>query len=131
LKGNKKYSLISLLFFPIVTIAYLLIETGLGFMSFNPVSAKVVIPLFISMLIARTLKNVFEEFSWRGYLASELVALNINRYLTHLIAGIVWALWHIPYNHIFIGIEGAVTIVITLLLTIFTFYQSAQTEKHK
>lgn len=101
-KENKKYYLISFLFFPIIIIGYLTIGSLLNFISFNNVSSKVIIPLFISMLLTQTFKNIFEEFSWRGYLAPELFSLKNNRYLSHFIVGIVWALWHIPYNHIFI-----------------------------
>jgi membrane protease YdiL (CAAX protease family) len=101
-KANKKYYLISILFYPTVIIGYLTIGTIFGFISFNEVTIETIIPLFISMLIAQTFKNIFEEFSWRGYLAPELFALKLNRYLCHFIVGIVWALWHIPYNHIFI-----------------------------
>lgn len=102
-KGNKKYYLMSLLFFPLVTSVYLVIGIGMGFISLNTVSPEVLVPLMISMLIAQTFKNVFEEFSWRGYLAPELLALNINRYVSYLMVGLVWAAWHIPYNHIFIS----------------------------
>ncbi len=101
-KTNKKYYLISILFYPIVIIGYLTIGKIFGFISFNEVSIETIIPLFIGLLFAQTFKNIFEEFSWRGYLTPELLALKINRYLSYFIVGIVWALWHIPYNHIFI-----------------------------
>jgi len=110
-KANKKYYLISILFYPIVIIGYLIIGAIFGFISFNDVSFETIIPLFISMIIAQTFKNIFEEFSWRGYLAPELFVLKINRYLSHFIVGIVWALWHIPYNHIFIDTYRITTTV--------------------
>lgn len=108
---NSKYYLISILFYPIVIIGYLIMGTTFDFISFNDVSFESIIQLFISMVIAQTLKNMFEEFSWRGYLAPELFVLKINRYLSHFIVGIVWALWHIPYNHIFIDTYRITTTV--------------------
>jgi len=56
--------------------------------SFNDISIGSLIPLLISMFIAQTSQIIFEEFSWRGYLAAELFNLRISRYLSHFIVGI-------------------------------------------
>jgi membrane protease YdiL (CAAX protease family) len=42
-------------------------------------------------------KNIFEEFAWRGYLASRLEHTPAGTRLKALITGWVWAGWHIPY----------------------------------
>lgn len=42
-------------------------------------------------------KNIFEEFAWRGYLTPKLEALRVAAPLAWLITGVIWASWHIPY----------------------------------
>jgi len=40
---------------------------------------------------------IFEEFGWRGYLAPKVAELNINKLLGHMIVGLIWAAWHLPF----------------------------------
>ena len=42
-------------------------------------------------------KNVFEEFAWRGYLTPRLEALRAPAPLAWWVTGVIWAGWHIPY----------------------------------
>lgn len=42
-------------------------------------------------------KNVFEEFAWRGYLASRLIGLRFGDTVVYVVSGLVWGLWHVPY----------------------------------
>jgi membrane protease YdiL (CAAX protease family) len=42
-------------------------------------------------------KNIFEEFAWRGYLTSRFDALRLNPFINHLLTGLIWAGWHVPY----------------------------------
>lgn len=52
------------------------------------------IPLFI--------KNIFEEFTWRGYLTPQLANMGMSRFKNHLIVGFIWFLWHLPYLDVMI-----------------------------
>jgi membrane protease YdiL (CAAX protease family) len=42
-------------------------------------------------------KNVFEEFAWRGYLTPKVHALVVNDFVGHAVVGLIWAGWHVPY----------------------------------
>jgi membrane protease YdiL (CAAX protease family) len=42
-------------------------------------------------------KNIFEEFAWRGYLTPRFEALKLNPFAGYVLTGIIWAGWHIPY----------------------------------
>ncbi len=53
--------------------------------------------LFLTGFISNFLKNIFEESGWRGYLTPKLFSLNLNQWSTHLIIGLIWGLWHLPY----------------------------------
>lgn len=50
------------------------------------------------------LKNIFEEFGWRGYLAPRLLEDN-NKAQNHLFISIIWATWHLPYWLFFLNRE--------------------------
>jgi membrane protease YdiL (CAAX protease family) len=52
-------------------------------------------------LISAMIKNVFEEFAWRGYLAPKLYSLHMNIWLSHAIVGLVWGAWHLPFVFVF------------------------------
>ncbi len=49
------------------------------------------------MFAADFVKNIFEEFAWRGYLTLRLKAAGLPDLLNHLLTGMVWASWHVPY----------------------------------
>ena len=44
-----------------------------------------------------TLTAMAEEFGWRGYLTPRLDAVGVGRLANHVIVGVVWGLWHLPY----------------------------------
>ncbi len=54
------------------------------------------------MLGGALVKNIFEEFAWRGYLTPRLEAAKVHPLLNHLIVGILWWSWHLPYYYYFL-----------------------------
>jgi membrane protease YdiL (CAAX protease family) len=48
------------------------------------------------------IKNFFEEFAWRGYLTPRLDAAKVHPLLNHLIVGVLWWSWHLPYYYYFL-----------------------------
>ncbi|WP_407946417.1 CPBP family glutamic-type intramembrane protease [Paenibacillus alkaliterrae] len=49
-------------------------------------------------LIPAFIKNIFEEFAWRGYLAPKLYSIGYNRLFIHICVGLIWGAWHVPYT---------------------------------
>ena len=99
LPGNAVWYLFSLLFFPVVIAAFLAAGTISGFVEFS-LSQGGWTELLVgigSAFAAMFVKNILEEFAWRGYLAPRLKATGINDYIAYLITGAVWTGWHIPY----------------------------------
>lgn len=43
------------------------------------------------------IKNIFEEFAWRGFLASKLIGGRHRDATVYLATGLIWGLWHLPY----------------------------------
>lgn len=50
-------------------------------------------------------KNLFEEFAWRGYLTPRLDALQVRPIIGWAVTGLIWASWHIPYYFYFLDPE--------------------------
>jgi len=42
-------------------------------------------------------KNIFEEFAWRGYLTPRFAELQLRPWMAYLLTGFIWAGWHVPY----------------------------------
>ncbi len=76
----------SMLFYPILAITIILIGLSSNLMDTSIFSSEEAI-LFFSMfgmsLILMFIKNIFEEFSWRGYLTPKLSSLGFNRFIVH------------------------------------------------
>jgi len=100
-KGNGFWWLVSVLVFPVVITLSVLIGTLFGGlevdMNLSSTFVAALLPAFITALV----KNVFEEFTWRGYLAPKVYSLNMNIWLSHAIVGLVWGTWHLPFIFVF------------------------------
>lgn len=51
----------------------------------------------LANLAPRMLFAACEEFGWRGYLTPALAANGYPRLVNHLVVGLIWAAWHVPY----------------------------------
>lgn len=59
------------------------------------------LPAFLTAAMATftavMVKNIFEEFAWRGYLTPRFAARRLTPLLSALLTGLIWAGWHVPY----------------------------------
>jgi membrane protease YdiL (CAAX protease family) len=98
LKGNGLWYVVSILVYPICAMLILVIGLALGAISF---SASATLGMFgqafALLLVSQILTNILEEFGFRGYLAPKLYKLNLNIFVAHVLVGLIWGLWHIPY----------------------------------
>ena len=60
------------------------------------------IPLMGMGFASVAVKNLFEEFAWRGYLTPRFANLRLHPLVSSLLTGIIWAGWHIPYYLFFL-----------------------------
>ena len=100
-KGNGFWWFVSILVFPMVITISVLIGTLLGGLELDVNMLSVFIAALLPGLIAAMIKNIFEEFTWRGYLAPKVYSLNMNIWLSHAIVGLVWGAWHLPFVLVF------------------------------
>lgn len=76
------------------------------------------------ILAGSLMKNIFEEFAWRGYLTPRLDSANVHPILNHLIVGVLWWSWHLPYYYYFLDrttLESAITTSVPVFLFISFF----------
>lgn len=96
IKGNMLLYVFSILFFPLMTAIIVGISLGLGWTDMSP-SSSPYLAAFGMALLPSFIKNIFEEFAWRGYMAPKLFTLGYNRLLVHIAVGVIWGAWHFPY----------------------------------
>lgn len=111
LKGNLRWYLLSLFLFPVIILLIILVGVGINGVGFASFTAKSVIPLMVGSFVGQFVKNIFEEFVWRGYLTGKLEKLGVSDWNIYIVVGIVWGLWHLPYNLVFIALADIQSII--------------------
>lgn len=99
-KGNGKWYLFAVLFHPISIALILFVGAIFGAMSIPDLSAAkfaLVGQAILAALIPNFIKNIFEEFAWRGYLAPKMQFVLKNQIIGHILVGMIWFSWHLPY----------------------------------
>lgn len=109
LKGNLGWYIFAFLLYPVTITFTLLLASLFKVVSFDGFIAKG-FPALLQVIAfgfsASLVKNIGEEFSWRGYLTPRLQALGLSNVNNHLLTSVIWGLWHIPYWLFFIGVDN-------------------------
>lgn len=102
IKQNVYWYLLAVAIYPLLVI--LSISVGLFFncTANAALNAEVFFSLLITMLLASIVKNIFEEFAWRGYFTAKLIDLGLNDWVIYGISGLFWSLWHAAYYYVFL-----------------------------
>lgn len=96
-KSSWPWYIVAILIYPVTIGVTLGLGMLIGATSLMGNGLAAFIPLVVAAFVANMVKNIFEEFSWRGYLTPRFDALGIHPFLNHVLTGVVWAGWHIPY----------------------------------
>ena len=108
------YPLASLLTFAFAALFGIVSADGFAAQGFNAyLSAAGVI--FAGSLM----KNFFEEFAWRSYLTPRLEAAKVHPIVNHIIVGILWMTWHLPYYYYYLDratLESSITTSIPVFI---------------
>jgi membrane protease YdiL (CAAX protease family) len=108
------YPLVALLTFGLALVFKSISADGFAAQGFGAYASVVVF-----MLGASLMKNIFEEFAWRGYLTPRLDAAKVHPILNHLIVGVLWWSWHLPYYYYFLDRAQLATYLGNTSLPIF------------
>lgn len=71
-----------------------------------------------TMFVGSLMKNIFEEFAWRGYLTPRLEAAKVHPMLNHFIVSILWMTWHLPYYYYYLD-RAVLNSAITTSIPVF------------
>jgi len=94
---NIKWYVIALLIYPLVTAVVLTFGKIFGWIDFANFKTEVFFTGFVVALLPSFVKNIFEEFVWRGYLTTKLLNEKVKDIWLYLIVGGIWGIWHLPY----------------------------------
>lgn len=99
--GRDNY-LFAIFIYPLITLLLFGVALATKAISLNNFNIGAYLTA-VSLTIAGSLvKNIFEELAWRGYLTPRLAAAKIPPLLNHLVVGLLWWAWHLPYYHYFL-----------------------------
>lgn len=122
--NNMKWYFVSFIIYLVITLITVGLAVLVGFADISSIDLNIILPLIGAALVSSFIKNIFEEFAWRGYLTPKLIELKMNDWLIYLISGLVWALWHAPYyfvflpNHYFESLSRVDTLMIGCVLMV-------------
>jgi len=107
--------LVAILVYPLAALLTFGLGSLPGFVTADGFAAQgfgVYLSIVGTMFIGSLIKNFFEEFAWRSYLTPRLAATKIHPMLNHLITGVLWWSWHLPYYFYYLDramLESAIT----------------------
>ena len=108
LRSGWRWYLAALLIVPLVVVLTLGLGAVFGALSLSGF-ARQGFGAFLSLIgiafVSSLVKNIFEEFAWRGYLTPRFEALKLNPFAGYLLTGLIWAGWHVPYYLYFLNRE--------------------------
>jgi membrane protease YdiL (CAAX protease family) len=102
LKGNWGWYALSILIYPVTILFTLGLSALFGASSLNR-SLSDLLPIILLGIAASLIKNIGEEFAWRGYLTPRFKALGVSDFSNHMLTALIWGTWHIPYWIFFLG----------------------------
>ncbi|MEP7357788.1 MAG: CPBP family intramembrane glutamic endopeptidase [Anaerolineales bacterium] len=120
-KGNGKWYAFSILFHPVISLLILLAGFALGLVVIPDQSVTklaLVGQATVLAILPALVKNIFEEFGWRGFLEPKIQLVVRNPLLGHGLVGLVWFVWHLPYYLVLLD-PAAIRSVAPLGLAVF------------
>lgn len=97
LRGHLVDFTLSLLVFPTLVAVSLVLGAAFGTLTLADEFVARYFPAILAVLPFTMLYAIFEEFGWRGYLEPQLEILSVPDLPRHLLVGLIWTAWHIPY----------------------------------
>ena len=108
LKTSWRWYIVAILLAPVGTVIMVGMGLVVGAISLAGLAEQGMSALLTMIgtgFLMAMVKNIFEEFAWRGYLTPRFVALKVNPFVGYLLTGLIWAGWHLPYWFYFLDRE--------------------------
>ena len=106
-KNNLKWYAVAFLAFP----AAMLVSMGIAgicgglHMENGEKGLKGILVLMLFTFLGSCIKNIFEEFAWRGCLVPFLEKTGMNDWVLYGVSGLIWGMWHVTYYLFFLPDE--------------------------
>lgn len=97
-EGSRRSYLLSLLLYPAAIITVTLAGYLLGALTVEPMPTAELVAALLPLVVTYFIFGFFEEIGWRGYLTPAVYRVQ-KGLLGHVIVGLIWASWHLPYMH--------------------------------
>lgn len=104
-KNNLRWYAVAALIFPCSMLVSILLAWLTGGLIIGQTEAGPLIVLMLTTFLTNCIKNIFEEFSWRGCLVPFLEKTGMNDWVLYFTSGLIWGLWHITYYMFFLPDE--------------------------
>ena len=104
LRGNGLWYALSILIYPLTIILTVGLGAATGALSLGRSLADL-LPIVLIGFAGSLIKNIGEEFMWRGYLTPRFKALGLGNFANHMLTALIWGLWHLPYWLFFLGTD--------------------------
>lgn len=124
-KNNLKWYIFSVALFPFIMLVSIIAAKIMNGLVINDVALSGLFGLILGTFLANCLKNIFEEFAWRGCLVPFLEKTGMNDWFLYLVNGLIWGSWHITYYLFFLPDEyftetsRPMMVVIGIIIMIF------------
>lgn len=100
-KHNLKWYAFAVLFFPgIMLVSMILAKMTGGLIICEKEQSGLFVWMFTTFFV-NCIKNIFEEFAWRGCLVPYLEKTGRNDAFLYVVSGLIWGMWHIVYYMFF------------------------------
>lgn len=105
IKNHLKWYLFSVVLFPCVMLVSIITAKIMGVLVINDVALNGLFGMIFGTFLANCIKNIFEEFAWRGCLVPYLEKTGMDDWFLYFLSGFVWGSWHITYYLFFLPDE--------------------------
>lgn len=104
-KNNLKWYIVAIFVFPCIMLLCILIAKIAGGLVVEEIMLSTLFILMLTTFGANCIKNIFEEFAWRGCLVPFLEKTGMHDYFLYFFSGLIWGMWHITYYMFFLPDE--------------------------
>ena len=124
-KNNLKWYIVAVFAFPCTMLISIVVAKITGGLIVGEITISALFVLMLTTFLTNCVKNIFEEFAWRGCLVPYLEKTGMNDWCLYFSSGLIWGMWHITYylfflpDEYFTDISRPMMVVTGIVLMIF------------